>query len=181
MMKRGLAWAVCAALAIASVGMLTPMAQAADVNVIPDAGLRQCLAMEMYNMDVGYSPSSPEYAKSISQADLDTLAQATTENYGWECTGVGSLSGLENLRDSNLQWLHFSDSTVTDFSVLAAMPSIYSLSIGSPITAPASITAIPASISKLTTITQLEIVNTQISDVTALTNMTWLTQLLISA
>ena len=157
----GVAIAVVAAL----IGGSVSVSQAAEVNVIPDPGLRQCLDDTMQSYVTGYKSD----VQSISQADLDALAQATTSTYSLFCSGVGSLSGLQNLHDSELYNLRLYNSTVTDFSILAAIPSIFLLEFEN-----ASFTTIPASISKLTTITDLEFSGSQINDLTSLKDMTWL-------
>ena len=174
----GLRMGVVVAVAATVMAGSVSVSQAAEVNVIPDAGLRQCLDQYMQDNVAGYKSD----AKSISQADLDALAQTTNTDYiknsnSLYCSGVASLSGLQNLRDPRLYKLSLYESSVTDFSVLAAMPNIWWLDVYD-----SSITTIPASIPKLTTIIRLglyppEFDTLQISDLTPLTRMTQLVNL----
>ncbi|MCL2481833.1 MAG: hypothetical protein FWF43_00150 [Propionibacteriaceae bacterium] len=99
---------VCSGALVVGCLSIPVLAQADETNIVPDAALRQCLATAMHTAGTGASPGSPEYATeadSISQADLDALAAATTWPYGISCTGVASLEGLQYLHDPELMYL----------------------------------------------------------------------------
>ncbi|MDR0283542.1 MAG: hypothetical protein LBI33_01420 [Propionibacteriaceae bacterium] len=172
---RPLALAAAAALAVGSL-TVSSVAQAAEVNVIPDAGLRECIAQAMHDAGTGASPGHPDYAAeadSISQADLDTLAAATRYTYGIYCNGmsVKSLEGLQLLNDPELRWLELGNNQISDLTPLAGMTALWDLSLDNN----QVINLVP--LAGLTGLNDLSLSGNQVSNLTplaGLTNLQWL-------
>jgi hypothetical protein len=177
---RPLALAAAAALAVGS--LTVPLvAQAAEVNVIPDAGLRQCIAQAMHNAGTGASPGHPGYdteADSISQADLDALVAAssnwTPHDLYCDSRGITSLEGLQYLNDPKPLNLSLYWNQISDLTPLAGLTTLYSLDLhNNQVTDLTPLTG-------LTNLQDLRLSGNQISDLSQLAGLTKLYYLSLS-
>ena len=169
-------------------------------NLVPDPVLRQCIADAMHNWGTGASPGHPGYAleaDSISQADLDALAAASTAPYDLNCgAGIATLEGLQFLHDPELATFSAGDGTISDLTPLAGLTSLTSLYLVdnqiSDLTPLAGLTNLTdltlqanqikdvAPLGSLSNLTGLNLSSNQISDLTPLAGLTNLQGLILS-
>jgi len=170
--SRVLSLTMGAALAVGAVLATVPAnAAPADGNLVPDANLRACIND---TMQIQGAPA-PTTADSITQADLDALAAATTGRYSLTCTGVASLEGLQYLTDPELFSVEITDGQVGDVTPLVGLTTVYRFYLSgnkiSDLTPLAGLTS---------QVDLLDLSDNQISDLTPLAGLTNLRYLYLS-
>lgn len=123
--SRVLSVAMGAALAVGTMLATVPAnaAPAAGTNLVPDAGLRACIADQWAYNGLNLSRDS------ITQADFDAMAAATTSPYTLGCGGVSSLEGLQYLNDPELNTMEFFQNSITDLTPLAGFTNLEGLQL----------------------------------------------------
>ena len=137
-MKLRILPAMAAATILLSSVWLAAPAQAAEVNLVPDPILRQCLVDAMQ----GAGMETPTQADVITQDDLDALAATTAAKaasnnlshsyaYSLNCgDGISTLEGLEYLHDSQLYGISARNGTISDLSPLASFTGLHEIHVG---------------------------------------------------
>ncbi|MCL2470522.1 MAG: leucine-rich repeat domain-containing protein [Propionibacteriaceae bacterium] len=168
-------------------------------NVLPDNALRHCIAALMQTTGVPFTTTTshdPNKVDSLTQADLDALATATTTPYSIMCSSVASLDGLQNLHDPEFTKLDVFAGRITDLTPLTGLTTLSSLSLDAnniknltPLTGLTNLTLLDVGynqitdltpLATLTNLTTLSLNNNHITDLTPLTSLTNLTMLFLS-
>jgi len=170
------------------------LAHASPTNVIPDDGLRHCIAQYMQNAGVPFSASTSQdawHVDILTQTDLDAFVTATTTPATMLCQGVSSLTGIQGLRNLPLASLMLTDGQITDLTPLVALTGMTALILNdnqiSDLTPLAGLTNLQllgldgnqitdlTPLARLTNLQELGFKSNQITDLTPLAGLTNLT------
>jgi len=88
---------VAAAICLTTLAAPTQASAASGENLVPDPGLRRCIASEMAWAGVGPAWDDPSFAVSITQQDFDNLRPRMGSG-GFACHDTGDLEGMQYLR-----------------------------------------------------------------------------------